>query len=104
MAELMPSTTSLITNAEISVVGSILCAAAPTSSAFIIGRAIAGVGAAGLYQGALSIIGYTCPLEKRPFYIAIVLSVFGIATCFGPLMGGALTDHVSWRWCFWMQV
>lgn len=37
-------------------------------------------------------------------YFGIVISVFGFATCFGPIMGGALTDHASWRWCFWMYV
>ena len=37
-------------------------------------------------------------------YFGIVISVFGFATCFGPIMGGAFTDHASWRWCFWMFV
>jgi len=83
-------------------VGSILCAAAPKSSVFILGRAIAGVGAAGLFQGALGIIGFSVPLDKRPLYMGIVVSSFGFAVCFGPILGGALTDHASWRWCFWM--
>ena len=83
-------------------VGSILCAASPMSSVFIFGRAIAGLGAAGLYQGALNIVGRTVELEKRPFYFSIVVSSFGISVCIGPILGGALTDHVSWRWCFWM--
>lgn len=82
--------------------GSILCAAAPDSSVLIGGRAVAGVGAAGLYQGALAIVGFTVELEKRPLYLGVVLSVFGIAACFGPPLGGVFTDHSSWRWCFWM--
>lgn len=83
-------------------VGSILCAAALGSSPFIVGRAVAGLGAAGLLQGALAIIGYSVPLEKRPLYMGIVISVFGISICIGPVMGGAFTDHLTWRWCFWM--
>lgn len=83
-------------------VGSILCAAAPNSPSFILGRAIAGLGAAGLLQGALCIIGHNVELSKRPLYMSIVISVFGIAVCLGPVMGGIFTDHVSWRWCFWM--
>lgn len=83
-------------------VGSILCAAAPNSPTFIGGRAVAGVGAAGLYQGALAIVGLTVELKKRPLYLGVVLSVFGIAVCLGPPLGGVFTDHSSWRWCFWM--
>ena len=82
--------------------GSTLCAAAPNSSVFILSRAVAGVSAAGVFQGALGIVGFTVPLEKRPFYLGIVVSVFGLATCFGPVVGGALTSNVSWRWCFWV--
>lgn len=89
----------LITTAP---VGSAICAAAPNSQTFIVGRAIAGIGAAGLFQGALTIVGLTVSLEKRPLYLGVIVSVFGIALAFGPPLGGALTDHASWRWCFWM--
>ena len=85
-----------------SAVGSIVCAAAPNSPAFIIGRAIAGLGAAGIFQGSLGIIGLSVELEKRPLYMGIVISLFGIAVCLGPVLGGVFTDKVSWRWCFWM--
>ncbi|GME24191.1 hypothetical protein EAF04_007999 [Neofusicoccum parvum] len=84
--------------------GSIVCAAAPNSTSFIVGRAVAGIGAAGLFQGALGIIGYTVALEKRPLYMGVVISVFGISVCVGPVLGGVLTDHASWRWCFWINV
>ena len=85
-------------------VGSTICAAAPTSSIFIAGRAIAGIGAAGLIQGALAIVTYIAPLEKRPMFIGLVVSVFGISACGGPILGGILTDRVGWRWCFWVNV
>ena len=82
--------------------GSVVCATAPSSNVFILGRAIAGLGAAGIFQGALAIIGYIVALERRPMFMGIVISVFGISVCTGPLLGGVFTDHVSWRWCFWM--
>ncbi|KAI4124378.1 MAG: hypothetical protein LQ347_005765 [Umbilicaria vellea] len=68
--------------------GSILCAAAPNSTSFILGRAIAGCGSAGILQGALAIIGIVVPLPKRPLYFGIVLSGYnsnlpiGGAACF----------------------
>lgn len=85
-------------------VGSIICAAATSSPMFIIGRAVAGAGAAALFSGGMTIIGYSVPLRKRPIYIAALSSMFGIASVVGPILGGALTDKVSWRWCFWINL
>lgn len=65
---------------------------------FIIGRAIAGAGAAALFSGGMTIIGYSVPLRKRAIYIAALSSMFGIASVIGPILGGALTDNVTWRW------
>lgn len=82
--------------------GSALCAAAPNSSVFILGRAVAGCGAGLLIQGAISVITHVSTLERRPLYIGLVVSCFGICASFSPILGGALTVDVSWRWCFWM--
>ena len=79
-----------------------LCAVAPSSAIFITGRALAGIGAAGLIQGAFGTITKIVPLEKRPAYIGVVVSTFGISACASPVLGGALTDARGWEWCFWM--
>ncbi|KAL9063117.1 MAG: hypothetical protein Q9157_008409 [Trypethelium eluteriae] len=85
-------------------VGSILCAAATSSKMLIVGRAVAGAGAAALFSGGMTIIGFAVPLRRRPFYIALLASMFGISSIVGPILGGALTDRVSWRWCFWINL
>ena len=79
-------------------IGSIVCAAAPNSTALIVGRAIAGAGAAALFSGGMTIVGFAVPLRNRPLYIAILSSMFGISSIIGPILGGALTDRATWRW------
>lgn len=71
-----------------------ICGAAPTSTALIIGRAIAGIDSAGIFSGALLILGYSTPLVKRPTYIGLVGGMYGIASIAGPLLGGVFTDKV----------
>lgn len=84
-------------------IGSIVCAAAPTSNALIVGRAITGIGGAGISSGAFLLITILVPLQSRPKYIGSLGSVFGIASIIGPIIGGYLTP-VTWRWCFWINV
>ena len=85
-------------------IGSLICGVAPTSTTLIVGQAVAGLGAAGIFSGSLTIIAHSVSLEKRPIYSCIVTGVYGIALVAGPLIGGALTDHVSWRWCCYINL
>ncbi|KAK0709942.1 putative aflatoxin efflux pump [Lasiosphaeria miniovina] len=84
--------------------GSALCAAAPTSAAFIAGRAFAGLGSAGLFAGNIMVIIPLVPLRKRPIFIAMFGIVFSLSSVLGPIVGGTLTDNVTWRWCFYLNL
>ncbi|OGM43338.1 hypothetical protein ABOM_008732 [Aspergillus bombycis] len=85
-------------------VGSLICAVAPSSVVLIVGRAIAGIGAAGVFSGALVIIAYSSSMEKRPMYQSMLGGMFGIASVVGPMIGGAFTDKATWRWCFYINL
>ena len=80
-------------------VGSLVCAVAPSSMALIVGRAIAGLGSAGIFTGAFVVVAHTVVLEKRPAYLGIIGGVYGVASVAGPLVRLASFEHscISWR-------
>jgi hypothetical protein len=84
--------------------GSLVCGVANSSLTLILGRAIAGMGSAGIFSGALIILAYSVPLEKRPMYSGFIGSMYGIASVSGPLLGGVFTDKITWRWCFYINL
>ncbi|KAK1490907.1 major facilitator superfamily transporter [Colletotrichum cuscutae] len=95
-----------LTSVIIFEAGSILCAASPNSAALITGRVISGIGAAGLLCGSLSVYGRSVPLRARPFGMALVTSMYGVAGVLGPTLGGLITDtpRLTWRFCFWINL
>ncbi|KZL82744.1 major facilitator superfamily transporter [Colletotrichum incanum] len=84
--------------------GSLICALARNSGSFIAGRTIAGLGSAGCISGALTITAVVVPLQQRPIFTGVLGSLEGVAVVLGPIVGGAITSHIGWRWCFWINL
>ncbi|TGO51456.1 hypothetical protein BCON_0161g00290 [Botryotinia convoluta] len=79
------------------------CAGAQTATQLIIFRAFQGIGGAGMYNMAMVILAEAVLAEEFPKYTSLVAAITAIAFAIGPLVGGALTSHATWRWVFWIK-
>ena len=86
------------------VVGSALCGISQSMAMLVGARALQGLGGGAITVTATALIGEIIPLRDRGRYQGALGAVFGLTTVIGPLLGGYFTDHLSWRWAFYVNV
>lgn len=84
--------------------GSVLCGLSGSMTMLVAARALQGIGGGAMMVTATALIGEVIPLRDRGRYQGALGAVFGVTTVIGPLLGGFFTDHMSWRWAFWVNV
>ncbi|MDT5326408.1 MAG: hypothetical protein QOF25_3560 [Mycobacterium sp.] len=84
--------------------GSVLCGLANSMTMLVAARALQGIGGGAIMVTAMAVIGEVIPLRERGRYQGALGAVFGVTTVIGPLLGGFFTDHLTWRWAFWINV
>ncbi|KAH8817001.1 multidrug resistance protein Fnx1 [Xylogone sp. PMI_703] len=85
-------------------IGSVICGSAKSLTILIVGRTIQGVGCGGINVLVAIVVGDLVPLRKRPKYMGIVFSGYSVAITLGPVLGGVMTENISWRWIFYMNL
>ncbi len=86
------------------LIGSVLCGVAGSMGTLVAYRALQGIGGGALMVTAMAVIGEVIPLRDRGRYQGALGAVFGVTTVVGPLLGGFFTDHLTWRWAFWINI
>ena len=83
---------------------SALCGLSQSVGQLVLFRGLQGFGGGGMMVLSQSIIAELVPPNRRAAYSAPIGALFGLASLLGPLVGGYLTDHISWRWVFWINL
>ncbi|HEY0118152.1 MAG TPA: MFS transporter [Cellulomonas sp.] len=104
LGDLTGRRTMLLTSLAVFGIGSALSGLAPSMGVLIASRALQGLGAGMTFTNLLAVVADVAPPEKRARYHGIVASIAPVSMLVGPWVGGLITDHLSWRWIFWLNV
>jgi EmrB/QacA subfamily drug resistance transporter len=86
------------------LVSSALCGLSRSMLQLIIFRGLQGIGGGVLVSSAFIIVGELFPPRERGKYMGLLISMFGLASVLGPAVGGLITDHLNWRWVFYVNL
>jgi len=100
LADIIGRRTIYIADILIFAAGSLVVALSPAFWVVLVGRAIQGFGASGIFPVAAAVIGDTFPPEKRGSALGMIGAVFGVAFLIGPIMGGVILKYLTWHWLF----
>jgi EmrB/QacA subfamily drug resistance transporter len=93
-----------ILGVSIFMVTSVLTGASQTMDQLIVFRALQGIGSGMIMASSFTVIADLFPPAERGRYQGLFAAVFGLSSIIGPAVGGALTDHASWRWAFYINI
>ena len=86
------------------LVGSALCGSAQDMFQLVMFRGIQGLGAGSIIANSYAVVGDVFPPAQRGKWTGVVGAVYALATVIGPLAGGYITDNLSWRWIFFLNL
>jgi EmrB/QacA subfamily drug resistance transporter len=104
LADLFSRRRLMLIGIGVFLAGSVLCGAAPSMEALIVFRAVQGLGGGAIYALSFIVVGVLYPPQERAKVHGIISGIWGVASILGPLAGGLIVEHWSWRWAFFVNL